>query len=177
MSTASGLSHTKCNSPPPTTLKFVLQHVNHTVTRQRDWSTEFNAVSVLHLFWCNANLTQVCGSASNIPIVGATIVDDVYCSAACPGNSQYLCGSGNLLSYYSTPWRLYNYLPCVYSHRLLGFVYAGWKGVWELSAVDHGLWFRKILWGSSSLLFSSTVAISFCATGYCLFSCLQLYIM
>jgi len=32
----------RCYSPPPTTLKPVSQHVNHTGTKQLDWSMEFN---------------------------------------------------------------------------------------------------------------------------------------
>jgi hypothetical protein len=88
----------------------------------QDWNTAPNAVSVLlheqrrstdHDF-------QGCGDVENIYVASAPgtstdpdavqyytrsaqpqIVADSECNSVCSGDSQYLCGSGNLLTYYA----------------------------------------------------------------------------
>lgn len=42
----------------------------------------------------------MCGDATNIAKVGAKIVPDSQCSDPCSGNPSFLCGGGNLISYY-----------------------------------------------------------------------------
>lgn len=42
----------------------------------------------------------MCGDVANIAAAGATIVPDSQCSDPCAGNPSFLCGGGNLISYY-----------------------------------------------------------------------------
>ncbi|KAI9812048.1 MAG: hypothetical protein M1827_004941 [Pycnora praestabilis] len=42
-----------------------------------------------------------CGDVANIAANGATVEPETDCNVPCSGNSSYLCGGGNRLSYYS----------------------------------------------------------------------------
>lgn len=53
-----------------------------------------------------------CGDVANIAAAGTTVRPDGECNTVCPGDSRYLCGAGNRLSYYKwtgTPINVWNY--------------------------------------------------------------------
>ncbi|KAL8733207.1 MAG: hypothetical protein Q9166_002224 [cf. Caloplaca sp. 2 TL-2023] len=53
-----------------------------------------------------------CGDAVDIAAAGSTTAPESECSVPCSGNSQYLCGGGNRLSWYlwkGTPLYVWNY--------------------------------------------------------------------
>lgn len=53
-----------------------------------------------------------CGDKGDKGANNATFVADAQCNQACPGNARYMCGAGNLLSYYEwqgTPLQTYGY--------------------------------------------------------------------
>lgn len=48
------------------------------------------------------NLTLLdCGDNSALVAAGSTQVDDSECNTPCSGDATYICGQGNLLSYYN----------------------------------------------------------------------------
>jgi hypothetical protein len=83
----------------------VLVNVRHSATWQAGWNTAKNAVSPQSFNDFSYSIDPIsnadCGDIDDLTTYNATFMPESDCAMACIGNSSYVCGGPNRISYYN----------------------------------------------------------------------------
>lgn len=92
----------RASSRTPTVRRHASIYVPNIDMRLQEWSMVKNAVRQIFLGIIVVLLIDlVCGDSTDLADAGSTTAPEADCGVPCPGNSSYLCGGGDRLSYYT----------------------------------------------------------------------------